>query len=114
MPTATDTATPTPTDTPAPNNAPLFVSTPVTSISPGQEYIYNIFVLDAEGSAGLTIRADVLPAWLAFTDTLEGTATLFGRPADADVGVHEVRLIARDAAGAETEQRFELHVFLGQ
>jgi hypothetical protein len=67
-------------------------------------------VFDAEGNAGIGIRADTLPAWLSLIDHTGGAATLRGGPSDADVGNYPVLLVARDAAGVETVQQFEINV----
>lgn len=73
------------------NTAPTFTSTAVTAATEAVVYTYAVTTSDADGDA-LTITATTLPAWLTFTDNGDGTATLTGTPAAADVGDHAVTL----------------------
>src|SRR5690606_7368058 len=88
---------------------PTFTSAPPTSGTVGSEYRYDIAATDPEGDA-LTVSASTLPAWLALTDTLAGTATLIGTPPDAEVGDHEVVLDVLDANGMTAQQVFTVSV----
>ena len=67
------------------NDAPAFSSSPVASATEGTAYSYGIVAGDVEDDP-LAIPAAALPAWLTLTDHGDGTATLSGTPAHADVG----------------------------
>src|SRR5690606_33160987 len=51
-----------------------------------------------------------VPAWLQLTDNGDGTATLAGTPAAANVGSHDIVLQVSDAGGAVAEQAFTITV----
>jgi hypothetical protein len=55
----------------------------------------------------MTIRR---PVWLDLTDHGDGTATLSGTPADADVGDHAVELRVTDSGGLTDTQTFTITV----
>jgi len=88
---------------------PAITSTPPTTGTVGTEYRYDIAASDPDGGA-VTIAASVLPAWLTFTDNLNGTATLVGTPTDADVGDHDIQLDVTDESGAVATQTFTLTI----
>jgi len=92
------------------NNAPVFTSTPVTVTVEGTPYVYNVTATDPDGDA-LIFSASQLPAWLLLTDHGNGTATLAGTPASANVGSnHQIVLRVTDSGGLSTEQYFTLTV----
>jgi hypothetical protein len=95
---------------PAENNAPAFSSTPVATATAGSAYSYTVQATDPDAGDVLTISAPTLPAWLALTDNGDGSATLAGTPAAANVGNHDVVLNVADAAGATAEQTFAVAV----
>jgi endonuclease I len=76
-------------------NAPMFTSTPVTTGTENQLYSYTITATDADADL-LTISAPTKPAWLSFVDNGNGTATLSGTPAAAQVGLHAIVLEVSD------------------
>ncbi|HEB86949.1 MAG TPA: tandem-95 repeat protein [Gammaproteobacteria bacterium] len=78
------------------NNVPAFTSTAVTSATQGVAYSYSITSNDPDAGDTLTITAGTLPAWLTLTDNGNGTATLSGTPANADVGNVSVDLTVTD------------------
>ncbi|HEX6994208.1 MAG TPA: FG-GAP-like repeat-containing protein [Gammaproteobacteria bacterium] len=88
---------------------PTFTSTPPAAGTVGTEYRYDIAATDPDGDA-LTITASMLPAWLALTDNLDGTATLVGTPSEADIGDHDVVLDVTDASGAAAQQAYTITV----
>lgn len=92
-----------------PNLAPAFTSTPVTTATEGELYSYAIVTADLNGDA-LAITASALPAWLSLTDHGDGTATLAGTPATADVGDHPVTLEVEDSLGLTGSQSFTIVV----
>ena len=67
---------------------------------------------DIDANDTLSLRAELasgapLPGWLSFNAT---TRSFTGSPAEANVGALDVRVIARDAAGAEATTSFALNV----
>jgi flagellar motor protein MotB len=86
-----------------------FTSTAVTSATSGQGYRYDITATGGEGG-DLTITAPTRPAWLSLTDNGDGTATLTGTPADANVGDHDVKLKVEGEGGFFATQSFKLTV----
>lgn len=77
------------------NDAPTFTSTEITVGTQNIEYSYTITTNDLDGDA-ITITDISVPAWLAFTDNEDGTATLIGTPSQTEVGVHAIVLTASD------------------
>ncbi|MBT8401662.1 MAG: tandem-95 repeat protein, partial [Rhodothermia bacterium] len=90
------------------NDAPTFTSTPVTSATQDSPYSYAITTEDVDGD-DLAITAETLPAWLAFADAGDGTATLNGTPTNTEIGVHPVTLRVSDGS-LSTEQNFSITV----
>ncbi len=80
------------------NDAPVFTSTPVLGATQGVPYLYGVTAADPDAGATLAITAPVKPAWLTLTPTGNGTATLSGTPANADVGSYAVTLQVTDGA----------------
>ncbi|MFP4393666.1 MAG: PKD domain-containing protein, partial [Anaerolineales bacterium] len=72
------------------NDAPMFTSEPVTEATQDAAYSYTVAAADIDIGDALTITAEDLPAWLNLTDHGDGTATLSGTPANADVGDHAI------------------------
>jgi Ca2+-binding RTX toxin-like protein len=91
------------------NKAPTFTSTPITTATSGVSYTYVINTADFENNAR-SITATTLPAWLTLVDNHDGTATLTGMPADANVGLNSVVLRVSDAFGGGTDQAFAITV----
>jgi PKD repeat protein len=94
------------------NEAPFFTSTPVLTATQDVPYTYTAIANDPDLIHGdtLTISATTLPAWLTLTNHGDGTATLFGTPANANVGEHAVELVVTDSAGLTDTQAFTLTV----
>ncbi len=94
-----------------PSNAPVFTSTPILSILPDSNYVYNITVEDPN-YLPLTINATILPAWLSFSQLTDSTALLTGIPVNNDVGMHNVELLAENGTDT-TYQAFTIEVISG-
>ena len=80
---------------PSTNQPPSFTSTPITAASVASPYSYTITTRDPDGNI-LTLTAPTLPAWLTFAPGANGTGTLSGTPAAADLGPHNVVLRVTD------------------
>jgi hypothetical protein len=91
------------------NDAPTFTSTEVTDADEGSVYTYDVTTEDLDNDA-VTITAPTKPAWLTFTDNGDGTATLTGTPAVADVGANPVVLEVTDGTAAPVQQSFTVTV----
>ena len=86
------------------NTAPAFTSTAVTDATEDTAYAYAITAEDPDISDVLTItEGAALPAWLTLTDNGDGTATLEGTPAEADVGDHAISLMVSDGADSAAQ-----------
>jgi hypothetical protein len=92
------------------NDAPSFTSVPVTAATEDSPYTYAITTADVDASDTRTLTAPVKPSWLTFTDHGDGTGTLGGTPANADVGSHAVTLQVADAANITATQSFTITV----
>jgi gamma-glutamylcyclotransferase (GGCT)/AIG2-like uncharacterized protein YtfP len=94
------------------NDAPAFTSSPVTTATEDALYTYAVTADDPDLIHGdaLTITATTLPAWLTFEDRGDGTGTLSGTPASADVGEHAVALRVADSGGLTDMQSFTITV----
>ncbi|MGI9324644.1 MAG: cadherin domain-containing protein [Pseudomonadales bacterium] len=90
------------------NEAPVFITAPVTAATEDLSYTYAITTLDVDGD-GVTISGVTVPAWLTLTDNGDGTATLSGTPSDAEVGPHSIELQVSDGS-LTSNQNFTLTV----
>jgi gliding motility-associated-like protein len=91
------------------NDAPVFETSPVLSVEQGELYEYEIVTSDVEGDARYFDW--IAPAWLWLTDNGDGTAVLFGTPANEDVGEVDVKLISIESnSGLSTAQEFTINV----
>ncbi len=92
--------------------APIIDSTALTAATEGQAYTYNITTTDPEGD-DVTIAYDAsseMPVWLSLTDNMDGTATLAGTPMGADIGDHNIVLLATDTTMLSSTQAFTITV----
>ncbi len=89
------------------DDAPVFTSTPVLTVTAGNNYQYWIATDDAEDQ-DLTITATGLPSWLNLAAN-GATALLSGTPANADAGEVEIVLNVTDGT-TDVEQPFTLTV----
>ena len=101
--TATQDFTVTVSAEPPANELPEFTSTAVVDATEGTTYTYDVTATDGDTGATLVITAPTLPAWLELMDNGDGTATLTGTPAAADVGSHEVSLEVSDGTDSATQ-----------
>ncbi|NBD34496.1 MAG: PKD domain-containing protein [Chloroflexi bacterium] len=92
------------------NDAPAFTSAPITTATQDASYSYPVEATDVDADEVLTITAESLPAWLTLVDHGDGTATLSGTPANADVGDHAIPLLVTDAGGLTDTQAFTITV----
>ncbi len=84
------------------NDAPVFTSTPVTEVNVTEPYTYAIETNDVEDDAE-TLSATQLPTWLTFIPGKTATATLTGTPNRADIGTHDVVLVASDGTDSNAQ-----------
>jgi RHS repeat-associated protein len=93
------------------NEAPLFTSQPILSVSTGQPYSYTITTVDPDTGDTRQITADrPLPSWLQLLDNGNGTATLTGTPETGDIGFFPISLTVTDAGGIKSTQEFNVGV----
>ena len=91
------------------NGAPLFTSTPLFTAT--EDAVYTYTATTSDETLGIRpLLALVKPAWSAFVDLGNGTATLSGTPQNADVGEYAVTLRVQDSIGLTTTQTFTLSV----
>jgi hypothetical protein len=90
------------------NDPPFFTSTPDTNAYVDSLYVYRATAADVDRGDVVEILKEAAPEWLSWEAS---TRTLQGKPAAQHLGmVSRVRLSARDAAGAATEQAFHVRV----
>jgi hypothetical protein len=92
---------------------PLVVTTPATVVVAGDFYLYSFISFPALSNRTVVVTASGVPAWLNFTDHGDGTATLLGTPALADLAgasatSYSITVTATDNTGAATRQTFTL------
>lgn len=88
------------------NEAPVFISEPVTLTREEEEYVYNAQCVDVDAD-GCSLFAIEKPKWLTMVDNGDGTCTLSGVP--NQYGNYKVILEARDQSFA-VQQEFEIEV----
>ena len=81
------------------NITPTFTSTPVTSVTKDELYVYFATAEDANGD-DLFFNAPVLPDWLSFEFNAQ---VLYGMPDNEDVGEHNVSLMVSDGERNEIQ-----------
>ncbi|GAB5443698.1 MAG: hypothetical protein Fues2KO_40470 [Fuerstiella sp.] len=89
-----------------PNDAPEFVSSPVTLVEAGRPYRYDARAEDPDGDE-LTYELAIGPDGMSI-DPASGQITW--QPEAADQGNHSVRLLVTDGRGASDEQSFTVEV----
>ena len=90
------------------NDAPTFISSPVTSVKQGVAYTYAVSAIDVDGDA-VTYSAPVLPGWLTFNSS---THVLNATPGINNLGVHDVTLRVSDGT-LSADQSFKINVLYG-
>ena len=91
---------------------PAFVSVPVAYARAGQEYRYDVSVVDPDGG-NLSLRVFGKPDWmhLVETNSSDGHASIFGTPLENIVGrFYPISLVAIDPTGRLAFQSFTLEV----
>lgn len=91
------------------NDAPQFDPVGDQMAPEGALWSLELSASDVEGDA-FAFTSITLPAWLTLTDHGDGTATLSGTPAFANVGDHVVTLKVTDSHGAFTTMTFTITV----
>jgi hypothetical protein len=81
------------------NTPPSFSSTPLTSVSAGELYVYTVEAEDADGD-DLSYSALTLPDWLSFD---VNSQDLHGTPTNNEAGDHNVSLRVTDGEGSATQ-----------
>lgn len=80
---------------PAANDAPELAALDDQTLDEGQQRSVAVAATDGDGDA-VTLSAEDLPAFAAFVDHGDGTATIALAPGYADAGAYEVTVIADD------------------
>lgn len=95
-----------------PNSPPVFTTTPVTSATATQAYVYQIAAVDPNDPEGArpVIGQTLLPLWANFQQTGEGQARIMGTPNTTQLGKFAMTLRAIDALNAVAEQKFFVNV----
>ncbi|MBI4849047.1 MAG: PASTA domain-containing protein [Nitrospirae bacterium] len=88
------------------NVPPGFTSTPITAATVGQPYIYFAEATDPNGDA-LEYALTEAPAGMLIASQI---GTIEWTPTDADVGQHQVTVIATDPGGLSATQSFIINV----
>jgi subtilisin family serine protease len=85
-------------------STPYFTSSPVTEVTMGETYTYNITAEDP-ASQPLTISDTEIPSWLTLTDNGDGTAVLTGTAPDITTvsETHSVALEVNNGSEAGTQ-----------
>lgn len=91
------------------NTPPHFTSIPPTSVVAGRVYSYTVLANDAEQQS-LEFAADIAPPGLVIDST---TGVISWTPQVGDVGLHQVRVVARDGRGGLAVQEFWIEVLDG-
>ncbi len=73
----------------------MFVSSPVTNATAGNQYTYNIRFKSDEGTNPV-LSATTLPSWLNLSQTSDSTGILTGTPSNSDIGDNDVVLSLTD------------------
>ncbi|QCK13871.1 putative Ig domain-containing protein [Mangrovivirga cuniculi] len=92
------------------NDPPEIISSPVTQVQEGAEYLYNIIATDPDPNEQLTFTGLNIPEWLTLTDNGDGKATLTGVPTQANVGSNSVSIRVSDRDGLTDSQSFNINV----
>jgi predicted outer membrane repeat protein len=92
------------------NDAPFFISSPVTTATEDNPYSYLITTGDADIGDTRALSLTTMPGWVTLVDHGDGTAALGGTPDNALVGTHPVVVRVEDAAHAFAVQPFTITV----
>ena len=92
------------------NDPPVFTSVPITGAIQDVQYSYNIVTMDPDLGDSRIINPIMIPSWLVLTDNGNGSASLTGTPANANLGSNTVQIQVTDASGASVDQSFVINV----
>jgi predicted small secreted protein len=93
---------------PPANNAPVIISTPITSINEGQSYVYQVIATDADGDV-LTYSLTQAPNWLSINS---GTGRITGTAPNVNADTtYPISIRVSDGKGGNVLQSFVLTVF---
>ncbi len=84
--------------------APQFVNKPITLAREDELYRAEAVVTTFDPGDPAKLTALDLPAWMSFTDQLDGTAVISGTPAASDVGDHPLTIEAVSARGRAVQE----------
>jgi hypothetical protein len=87
--------------------APSFTSTPITTAVEGALYSYSV---TADGTPTPTLAPSAMPGWLSFD---AATGVLSGTPTAANIGAHNIELIASNGIAPNATQIFTIQVTAG-
>ena len=94
-------------------DTPSFITNPIVSVFSGEEYVYEVEVVDPDLPQGLfpqiTART-ILPSWLTLNNHGHGKATLVGMPKFYHEGNYTISLECSDFDGFPILQNFNLEV----
>lgn len=94
---------------------PSFISSPIVSVLSGEEYVYEVEVIDPDLPHGLfpeITASTALPSWLSLNNNGEGKAVLIGTPKFYHEGNYTVSLECSDPDGLPILQTFNLEVLV--
>ncbi|NOZ46475.1 MAG: T9SS type A sorting domain-containing protein, partial [Chlorobi bacterium] len=89
---------------------PQFTSEPITTVSVGQEYIYNITASDPNPNATLLFTYENGPVWFSLVNNNDWTATLSGTPTANDIGTYFVTISLSNGGTQSITQFYSLLV----
>lgn len=88
------------------NNSPVFVTVPVVAAAPGAPYVYGAQAMDVDGHL-LIWSLPIAPLGMTLDPD---SGELSWAPGDADLGLHQVRLVVEDGHGGSALQSFDVLV----
>jgi hypothetical protein len=91
------------------NRNPAILSVPPTRALVDSGYLYPVRAIDPDGDS-LRFELENAPAGMTID---AGTGLIRWRPTNAQIGSHDIRIIARDPAGATGRQNYTVVVALG-
>ncbi|MEQ9168238.1 MAG: putative Ig domain-containing protein, partial [Fulvivirga sp.] len=92
------------------NDAPVFLTAPITSAVQDIAYSYNVNTDDPDLGDQVSLSVEILPSWLTFTNNGDGSGRISGTPTNANLGANQVQFVATDNSGVEVVQDFTIVV----
>ena len=93
------------------NYEPYFSSIPLTFVMTDSNYVYQITYNDSDLTDKPIVKCLSIPSWLTFVNNGNGTAKIYGKPTDNNVGVHYIELEITDGKSSK-KQYFSIQVGL--